>query len=139
MSTFRIARIDPASAQLLDHVAHGVFNDPVDPARLATYLAQSGTMLVVATDGGVVVGQAKAAIHYHPDKATDLYLDELRVAPDHQRRGIARALLGEVERWAAERGCVDAWLATAMDNRGAQRLYSGFAQSKRALIYYWDL
>ena len=96
-------------------------------------------MLVVARDEGRLVGQAKTAIHLHPDKPADLYVDELVVARSHQRRGIARRLLREVEKWARERGCADAWLATATDNDAARSLYEGFAGSKNCLLYFWDL
>jgi aminoglycoside 6'-N-acetyltransferase I len=134
-----IIRVSTDDSTLLDRVVEGVFNHPIDRARLVEYLAQPSTMLVVARDGEMVVGQVKAAQHWHPDKSADLYVDEVMVAPSHQRRGIARAMLAEVERWARERGCADIWLAADAENRGAQALYEGFAQSRLCRIYYWVL
>jgi aminoglycoside 6'-N-acetyltransferase I len=139
MDHLTIDRVGPGQASLLHDVADGVFNDPFDPDRLGPYFASPGTMLIVARDGGRVVGQLKAAIHLHPDKPADLYIDELVVAPAYQRRGIARRLLREAEQWARERGCADVWLATAADNGPAHALYGRFAASKPCLLYYWDL
>jgi len=134
-----IDRVGPGQGSLLDDVADGVFNDPLDPRLLEAYLRAPSNLLVVAREAGRVIGQAKAAIHLHPDKPADLYLDELVVAPTHQRRGIARCLLLEVERWARERGCADVWLATAADNHAARSLYGSFADAKECVLYFWDL
>jgi aminoglycoside 6'-N-acetyltransferase I len=49
----------PADAALFDRVADGVFDEPVDGARLAAYLAAPGHHMFVALDGGTVVGQAR--------------------------------------------------------------------------------
>ena len=134
-----IVRMTADQAGLLDRLADGVFNDAIDRDLLAAYLASPAALLVVALDGDCIVGQVKAAIHLHPDKPADLYIDEVVVAPTHQRRGVARLLLGEIERWARERGCVDVWLATEVDNDAARSLYGSFAQLKSAVLYYWDL
>ena len=131
--------VGPGDAALLDDVAQGVFNGDLDPGLLRSYLASSSAILVVAREAGRVVGQVKAAVHLHPDKPADLYVDEIAVAPTHQRRGIARLLLREVERCARERNCADVWLATTTDNRPAQLLYGSFAASKDAVLYYWEL
>ena len=139
MAGITIDRVGSGAARLLDHVAPDVFNASIDPALLGSYLAQPGTMLLVARDGELVVGQVKAAIHWHPDKPADLYIDEVGVAGSHQRRGIARLLIAEIERWARERGCVDIWLAADVENDAARQLYGNFADSKPCLLYFWDL
>lgn len=139
MDEIKICRVGPADAVMLDRLAEDVFNDQIERDRLTAYLSFPSSMLVVAIDGGLVVGQVKAAIHLHPGKASDLYIDEVGVTPTHQRRGIARRMLAEIERWARERGCADLWLATENDNEAAQALYAGFARSKPCLLYFWDL
>ena len=139
MDGISIRRVNQANAALLDRVADDVFNDAIDPQRLDAYLAFPGSMLIVAVDGDLVVGQVKAAVHMHPDKAPDLYVDEVSVAPTHRRRGIARMMLDETERWARERGCADIWLAANPDNVAARSLYGSFAQSKDSILYFWDL
>lgn len=54
-------------------------------------------------------------------------------------RGIARAMLSEVERWAREKGCADLWLAAEPENSGARSIYEPFATAKPCVLYYWDL
>lgn len=139
MTEISISRLEMNNAGLLDQVAEGVFNDPIDPQLLRAYLAFPGSLLVVALDRDLVIGQIKAAVHLHPDKPADLYVDELAVAPTHRRRGIARRMFEEAESWARERGCADVWLAADPDNQAARSLYEGFAQSKPSILFFWDL
>ena len=139
VASWRIARVGPGDAGLLAQIAPNVFADPIEPAWLATYLAEPLMMLVVALAGDVVIGQVKCAIHRHPEKPADGYIDDVRVASAYQRQGIARAMLAETERWAREKGCADLWLATETGNDGARALYERFAQSKPAVLYFWDL
>ena len=134
-----IVRMTAERASLLDRIAKGVFNAVPVPTLRDAYLASLASIMVVALDGDLVVGQVKAAIHLHPDKLADLSVDEVGVAATHQRRGIARRMLGEVEQWARERGCADVWLAAEVDNEAARSLYDSFAESKPAILYFWDL
>ena len=89
-------RLTSRDAALLGRVADGVFDEPIDPGRLAAYLSEPGHLMIVATTDGVVVGQCAAVLHRHPDKPTELYIDEVGVAPAFLRRGIARRLLDEM-------------------------------------------
>lgn len=139
MPGLRIERVGPGDSASLETVAPGVFADPVDPAWLEACLSEPSMLLVVAREDGVVVGQAKCAVHRHPEKPADGYVDDVRVSPAFQRRGIARAMLAEIERWAREKGCADLWLATEPGNAGARALYGRFAQPKPCVLYYWDL
>ena len=136
---WRVSRVGCADTALLTHIAPGVFPDPIESALLAAFLAEPSMLLVVARDGEVVIGQVKCAIHRHPEKPADGYVDDVRVAPTYQRQGVARAMLAEIERWAREKGCADLWLATEPDNAGAQSLYGRFAEPKPCVLYYWDL
>jgi predicted N-acetyltransferase YhbS len=44
-----------------------------------------------------------------------LHLAELDVLPDHQRRGVGRALVSRVERWGGARGFAEVTLTTYRD------------------------
>src|SRR4051812_50184849 len=85
-----IKQVKPGDVALFDRVADAVFDEPVDPGRLAAYLAESGHHMLVALLAGEVVAQVAAVIHRHPDKPTELYIDEVGVTPALQRRGVAR-------------------------------------------------
>jgi len=139
LESWKVERLNPCDAAKLAMVAPEVFVDPIDPTLLNEYLAEALMLMVVARQGELVVGQARCAIHRHPEKPADGYVDDVRVTPAFQRQGIARAMLTELERWARERGCVDLWLATDAENMGARALYERFASSKPCVLYYWDL
>ena len=134
-----IRRLRAEDAALLDCVAAGVFDDPVDPARVVDYLADPGNLMVLAVAGDTVVGRVAAAIHRHVDKPADLYIDELTVADTHRRRGLARKLIAEVTGWASERGCADCWLAAEAGNTIAQALYASLGTAKPCVLYHWPL
>src|ERR1700688_4928003 len=87
-----IRRVGSGDRDLFDRVAAGVFDEPIERARLAAYLAATGHHMIVAVSGGEVVGQVAAVVHRHPDKPTELYIDEVGVAPAFHRRGIARRM-----------------------------------------------
>jgi len=77
----------------------------------------------VALADGVVVGQCAAVIHRHPDKVTELYIDEVGVSPAFQRQGIARKMLDAMFDIGRENGCEEAWVGTEQDNVAARALY----------------
>lgn len=122
--TVDILRIGPGLASVLDRVAEDVFDDDIDPAKLTAYLAATGHMMVLAVSDGVVIGQARGMVQYHPDKPTELYIDNLGVTPARRREGIATRLLDELTVWGLEHGCESAWVATETDNAPARALYA---------------
>lgn len=122
--TVDILRIGPGDAQVLEQVAEDVFDDDIDAAKLAAYLAAPGHMMILAVSDGVVVGQTRGMIQYHPDKPTELYIDNLGVTPARQRERIASRLLDELTAWGLEHGCEGTWVATEVDNEPARALYA---------------
>jgi len=54
------------------------------------------------------------------------YVDSLATAVPVRRRGVARALLTEAERQAADRGLGSVALDTWLDNKAARALYVGY-------------
>lgn len=133
--------LGPGDDGVLDRVAEEVFDEPVDPSRLRAYLAEPGHLLLLALDGDLVVGQCAAVVHRHPDKAADLYVDEVGVAPSHQRRGIARLLMEAMLAEGRRRGCEEAWLGTEPDNEAARALYAGLGGDppETFVLYAFDL
>ncbi len=80
-------------------------------------------MMILALADGLVVGQCAAVIHRHPDKVTELYIDEVGTASGWRRQGIARRMLEEMIAWGRERGCGEGWVGTETDNEAALELY----------------
>lgn len=135
-----IRRVTAADASLFDRVAAEVFDEPVHPGRLAAYLAAPSHCMVVALLDGEVVGQVAAVVHRHPDKATELYIDEVGVAPALRRRGMARRMLDEMFALGRELGCEEAWVGTEHDNLPAKGLYeSRDAEAEPFAMYIFKL
>ena len=109
------------------------------PEAACCYLAETGTQGRSACDGEVVA-QVAAVVHRHPDKATELYIDEVGVAPAFQRQGIARWMLDEMFAIGRARGCKEAWVGTEHDNVPARRLYeSGGSEAEPFVMYVYKL
>ncbi len=62
--------------------------------------------------------------------STSLYIDSLATEPGHRRQGVARAMLEQAERMAADQGLRTVALDTWQDNRRARTLYlsAGFEE-----------
>ena len=129
-------RLTTDDAALLARVADDVFDEPIDPRRLAAYLAEPNHLMIVARDGGEVVGQCAAVIHRHPDKVTELYIDEVGVAPAWQRRGVARRMLDEMFALGRSLGCEEAWVGTEPDNLAARGLYEARGVTAEPFVMY---
>ncbi|MEO6396759.1 MAG: GNAT family N-acetyltransferase [Devosia sp.] len=134
---FVTRRILAGDETVFETIAPDVFDEPIDPLRLHDYLRQPGHLMVLALEGERIVGQCAAVIHRHPDKATELYVDEVGTASTHRRQGIARAMLEEMFNWGREQGCVEAWLGTELDNVEANGLYRGYKPAEDEAIQYY--
>jgi ribosomal protein S18 acetylase RimI-like enzyme len=77
-------------------------------------------VLLLAEDSGRTVGVA--ATTCHPWNARQV-LDEIHVAPDLRRQGVARALLAEVVGIARRNGAREVWAETQNVNVPAVRAY----------------
>ena len=131
-----LQRVTIDDVEVFDRVADEVFDGPIVPDRLRHYLAEPGHLMILAVEGGVVVGQCAAVIHRHPDKVTELYIDELGTAPSHQRQGIGRRLIDAMFEWGRELGCKESWLGTELDNVAANGLYRAIDGRRDTMAYY---
>ena len=142
-SGLEIIRLSPDNAGLLDRIAEDVFDEPVRPDRLAAYLADPGHIMLVAVSDGIVIGQCAAIVHRHPDKVTELYIDEVGVSPAFQRKGIARAMVETMLAIGKDLGCGEAWVGTEPDNLPARGLYERLAvrsgEAETFIMYVYKL
>jgi ribosomal protein S18 acetylase RimI-like enzyme len=119
-----IRLLGPGDGAVLERVAPDVFDHPVDPRWNAQFLADPRHHLAVAVEGGVVVGMASAVHYVHPDKAPELWVNEVGVAATHRKRGIGKRLLAALFERGRELGCTAAWVLTEMENQEARALYA---------------
>jgi ribosomal protein S18 acetylase RimI-like enzyme len=127
---------------VFDRLAEDVFDDPVRIDLAAEFLHDPRHHIAVALDGGVVVGMASAVHYVHPDKPAQLFIDEVGVAPSHQRQGIASELIARLLAHGRTLGCTEAWVAADEDNGPARSLYAhvgGQEEPVRAVIYTFPL
>jgi GNAT superfamily N-acetyltransferase len=109
---------------LLLGAAPGVFDDSVQPALAREFLADPRHRLAVALDEGRIVAMASGVTYVHPDKPTEMWVNELGTAPTHRGRGLGRAVLGALLAQARTDGCAEAWVLTDRENSAAKRLYA---------------
>jgi aminoglycoside 6'-N-acetyltransferase I len=119
-----------------------VFDGPLDARWSAEFLGDRRHHLVVAIDGGVVVGMASAVHYVHPDKPPELWVNEVGVAPTHQGQGIGRRLLAALLAHAKTLGCREAWVLTEAGNMAARRMYAaagGREEDESPVMITFDL
>ncbi len=134
----QIIPVKQASQLLNAKIADDVFDAPINAERLATYLKNDLHHMVVARIDGIVVGQARAILHLHPDEPNELYVDNLGVTPTHQRHGIATKLMQALFDWGKERGCIELWLGTEADNESALGFYRALELDETPMAMFSD-
>lgn len=128
---------------VLRSVADGVFDDPIHFERAAEFLADPRHHLVVAIEGGVVIGFVSAIDYLHPDKpAPEMWVNELSVGEAWRRRGVASALMRELLAHARRMTFGNVWVTTEVVNDAAVKLYEalgGKAKPDHAVVFDFDL
>ena len=108
---------------LLMNVADDVFDNPIDEKLAKEFLADPRHHIVVALSEGVVIGFASAVHYVHPDKPTELWINEVGVASTHQNKGVGKTIMNELLQLGRKLGCVNAWVLTDRSNEPANKLY----------------
>jgi ribosomal protein S18 acetylase RimI-like enzyme len=136
MMPTEIRLLGPEDGTVLERVAPGVFDGRVLPRWTHEFLTDSRHHLMVALDDGFVVGMVSALHYVHPDKAPQLWINEIAVAPSHQRRGIGRQLLDAILAHGRTLGCTEAWLGTEETNLAARHLYESAGAAAETFVLY---
>ena len=142
MTGVALVDLTAETAGLLDRCAPEVFEADILPDSLAAFLDDPRHLMVLAVAEGVVIGKASGTELFHPDKPPQLFINEVDVTPDWQRRGVGRALVAEIVRRARARGCSYAWLGTAVENAGGNACFGrvpGVERAEDFVLYEWAL
>lgn len=129
-------------AELLNNVAVDVFDNQIDAKWCAEFFTDERHHLAVAILDKQVVGIASAIHYVHPDKAPELWINEVGVSSLYQRKGIAKKLMNVLFEHAISLGCSEAWVLTEADNSGAQKLYTsvgGKEETERPVYFTFPL
>ena len=118
--------------QVLQNVAAEVFDNPIDPDLTREFLADPRHHLAVAIDNGLVVAFASGVHYVHPDKPPQLWINEVAVAPTHQRRGLGKAVMKALLDIGRTHRCTEAWVLTDRTNTAAMALYASLGGTEGA-------
>lgn len=88
---------------------------------------------------GRLVGIAHFLVHPSTTSADVCYLQDLYTAPQARGRGVARALIEEIGRWARAQDCVRLYWHTHESNETARRLYDSVAENRGFIQYTMQL
>jgi ribosomal protein S18 acetylase RimI-like enzyme len=99
------------------------FDNRVLPDETSRFLEDERHHLLLGYLDDRPAGFVSAVEVFHPDKRSELFLNEVAVIEGARRRGVARALVDDLKRIGRERGCVSIWVLTDEDNAAAMHLY----------------
>jgi ribosomal protein S18 acetylase RimI-like enzyme len=133
---FTIKKLTSADISLLMNVADDVFDNSVNQKLSAEFLNDPRHHIVVAIVDEQIVGFASAVHYIHPDKPTELWINEVGVAEKHQNKGIAKAIMKELFQLGKKLSCEVAWVLTESDNLPANKLYQSVGGEKSETVMY---
>lgn len=127
--------LGPDDAELVRASGDEVFDSTPEPSLTAEFLADPRHHIVGALMGGRIVGMATAVDYVHPDKPSELWINEVGVAEPFQRQGIAQKLMQALFEHGRSLGCAEAWVLTETDNTAARALYSAVGGKEEMVAY----
>ena len=141
----RLGDADLAGMRELNALFGAVFEDPESyastpptAAYLKRILGRAQTIALVAIEADAVIDGLVAYVLDKLEKErSEIYIYDLAVAEAHRRRGVATALIAEVQRIAAEIG---AWVVYVQADHGddpAIALYDGLG--RREEVMHFDI
>lgn len=108
---------------------------PVDEAYVREYIASTGSGILVADDGGQVIGLLSYSLRpslVHAGRSC--VIEELVIDQTTQRQGVGARLVEDLLRRAAEWGCVEVSVTTLAGQRGAIEFYKERGFSDDAVL-----
>jgi len=142
LNLIKVCVLNKDEAHLLKNVADDVFDNAIDATWSTEFFADERHHLAVALWDSQIIAMASALHYIHPDKAPELWINEVGVASAHQGKGIAKRLLHVLFEHAITLGCSEAWVLTEKDNVAAQKLYAsvgGIEEAERPVYFTFRL
>jgi ribosomal-protein-alanine acetyltransferase len=132
-----IRRGTPADLDALCEIESRAWSDRMSRRSLRRLLASQSAEILVAQADGAIAGVAILLFRAN-SRIARLY--SIAVAPEYTGRGIASALLAQVETVTRSRRCLSLRLEVHESNRGAIKVYgkAGYRQFGRHARYYED-
>lgn len=121
------------------------YGQPSDIALASSFLLErfkhQQSIIFLATDAtGITVGFTQLFPSFSSARANQIYiLNDLFVIPSARRKGVAACLLQKVVEFGRSMGAVRLSLATALDNKTAQKLYESMGWKRDEIFCYYNL
>jgi aminoglycoside 3-N-acetyltransferase I len=138
----RVERIKTGDERRVLEAAY-LFDRAPEPASTRAYLADDRNYLLLAYvgDDGPAAGFVRGTALGRPDgPERQLFLYEIAVAPEYQRRGVGTALIQELERICRDEGMAEMFVFTNCSNTAAMRLYAstgGHTEADDEQMFVW--
>lgn len=141
----RLGSADVAAMRTLNALYADAFDDPLsysvdtpDEEWLVRQLGQDAIIVLVAEDAGHIIGGLTAYLLPKLEQArSEIYLYDLAVEARHRRRGIATALIAELQHIAAATGAWAVFVQADYGDDPAVALYSKLGE--REDVMHFDL
>jgi aminoglycoside 3-N-acetyltransferase I len=132
---------DGAVAQELFATMAAVFEDdgaePLGDDAVAALLARDTFWAVVAMEDGAVVGGLTAhALPMTRSPSTELFIYDLAVRADRQRRGVGRALVAELLSLASAAGIETTFVPADDEDSGALEFYRAMGGAPSPVTFF---
>ncbi len=111
-------------------VGDKLFDLPVKINRAKEFLVDPRHHLMVAYFEQKIVGLASGFHYVHPDKDPVLFIDEVGVIDDFQKKGIGKTVVQAMCDHGKSLGCSEAWVLTDESNEAAIKTYLGAGGKK---------
>lgn len=144
-ATYRIRRAVPRDCDAIARLSAAAAQEAggassLESTRLKAHGFGSGALFepwVAHVSGGDIVAHAIITTGYDVRRACpNLVLNELYVAPQHRRAGLARKLMSAIARRGRELGVRELAITTGVDNEVAQRFFAAIgAQPRQAAVF----
>ena len=120
--------IEEAGAMLFDY--------EIKKQRALEFLGDPRHHIMLAYLRGKIIGMASGVHYVHPDKEPQLFISEVSVLKEYQRRGIGRALIKNICEHGKTLNCTEAWLGVDTSNNAARKAYgaAGGKEEKEPFI-----
>ncbi len=125
------------------------FNNLLDEGKVwdseqgKTFIENDENALFIAFWDGKAAGFLTAhRLRRFDKRKAEVLLYEIGVHPDYRRRGIGKALIEEVKKWANKVGADKVWVLTEKDNEAAMAMYKssgGIEEAPGTIMWAYKL